>query len=62
MIKNIIYVEDGSVDVDKLEADLTEETLIIIYRQGSICPKIEQLDEPLTSATDEKLMKSPKSL
>jgi len=37
-----LYIEDGSVDVDALEADLFEtnpEIKVIVYRQGS-CPPI----------------------
>lgn len=47
MIKNIIYVEDGSVDVDELKEMLGEETKIIVYRQGAVKPIIEQLDTPI---------------
>lgn len=35
MIKNILYVEDGSVDIDELENNLGKETKIVVYRQGS---------------------------
>ena len=47
MIKRIIYVEDGSIDIDGLQSELTEETKIIVYRQGSIQPRIEELIYPI---------------
>lgn len=47
MIKNIIYVEDGSVDVDELQLSLGEDTKIIVYRQGATKPVIEQLATPI---------------
>lgn len=53
MIKNILYVEDGSVDVDDLEDSLGEETKIIIYRQGSKPPILEQPKEPIRTQVDD---------
>ena len=52
MIKNIIYVEDGSVDVDELQLSLGEDTKIIVYRQGATKPVIEQLATPIQTAFD----------
>ena len=52
MIKNIIYVEDGSIDVDELIAELDETTKVIVYRQGSTSPKVEQLQEPINDTFD----------
>ena len=52
MIKNIIYVEDGSVDVDELQSNLGEDTKIIVYRQGATKPVIEQLATPIQTAFD----------
>ena len=47
MIKNILYVEDGSVDIDELENNLGKETKIVVYRQGSQKPVLIQLREPI---------------
>lgn len=52
MIKNILYVEDGSIDVDDLQEVLDEETRIIVYRQGSKPPILEQPKEPIKSVFD----------
>ena len=57
MIKNIIYVEDGSVDVDELQECLGEETKIIVYRQGATKPEILQLAEPMTTVFDDSFNK-----
>lgn len=32
MINNIIFVEDGSVDLEELENTIGEDTKIIVYR------------------------------
>lgn len=55
MIKNILYVEDGSVDVDELQESLNEETKIIIYRQGSKPPILEQPKEPIKTYRDDRV-------
>ena len=47
MIKNIIYIEDGSVDIDELKEGLNEETKVIVYRQGSRPPVIIQPEKPI---------------
>lgn len=47
MIKNILYVEDGSVDVEDLGQTLGCETKIIVYRQGSNPPILEQPKIPI---------------
>ena len=52
MIKNILYVEDGSIDVDELQECLDEETKIIVYRQGAKPPILEQPKEPIKCFTD----------
>ena len=57
MIKNILYVEDGSVDLDELKANLTAETKIIVYRQGSVPPKVIQLARPIKSTRLKELQK-----
>jgi hypothetical protein len=53
MIKNILYVEDGSVDVDELDKLLGEETKIIVYRQGGVIPKLEQVNFPINTKRDD---------
>lgn len=40
MIKQLIFVEEGTVDIDKLMDNLTEETKVIVYRQGGCKPEI----------------------
>ena len=64
MIKNIIYVEDGSVDIDELEMSLNEETKIIVYRQGAAVPILVQPDKPIKTQSDEnvKLVEKAKEL
>lgn len=53
MIKNIIYVEDGSVDVDELQESLGEDTKIIVYRQGASRPIVEQLSNSINTDFDD---------
>ena len=53
MIKNILYVEDGSVDVDELEQKLGDETYVIVYRQGATPPVLVQPENPIQAVTDE---------
>lgn len=59
MIKNIIYVEDGSVDIDELKEGLNEETKVIVYRQGSTPPKLIQPEKPIgrESVSPENIVK-----
>ena len=52
MIKSILYVEDGSVDVNRLYEDLGEDVYVIIYRQGSHPPILTQPEKPLQSVLD----------
>ena len=52
MFKNIIYVEDGSIDYDELVDSLDETTKVILYRQGSQPPKVEQLQQPINDTFD----------
>lgn len=40
MIKQLIFVEDGTVDIDELKENLTGETKVIVYRQGGCKPEI----------------------
>lgn len=43
----VLYVEDGSVDIDDLQ-DSLKDTKIIIYRQGSMKPEmIDTRDNPI---------------
>ena len=62
MIKNVIYVEDGSVDVDELQESLGEDTKVIVYRQGSKPPEIIQLAEPIKDWTDDYIDKARKKV
>ena len=54
MIKNIIYVEDGSVDVDELKQVVGRDTHVIVYRQGAPKPEVLALSVPLVTAQDEE--------
>ena len=62
MIKNIIYVEDGSVDVDELIDSLDETTKVIIYRQGSRPPILVQPEKPVYSFMDSVCTKQEQQL
>ena len=55
MIKNIIYVEDGSIDYDELVDSLDETTKVIIYRQGSKPPMLVQPQQPINDVLDSML-------
>lgn len=57
MIKNILYVEDGSVDVDDLEDSLGGETKVIVYRKGSVMPMLVQPVEPIKTEIDDYYIK-----
>lgn len=52
MIRNIIYVEDGSIDVDALSETVGKDTFICVYRQGANPPTIKQLEEPINTQID----------
>jgi selenocysteine lyase/cysteine desulfurase len=54
MIKNIIYVEDGSVDLDELKSTVTNETKIIVYRQGSNPPTLVRPQFPINDKVKEE--------
>ncbi len=62
MIKNILYVEDGSVDLDELKSTLTTETKIIVYRQGSTPPVLVQPLLPINDIFSEAEFKAEKEL
>lgn len=62
MIKNILYVEDGSVDLDELKSTLTTETKIIVYRQGSTPPVLVQPQLPINDIFSEAEFKAEKEL
>ena len=53
MIKNLLYIEDGSVDIDALEEILNSETRIIVYRQGSTPPLLVQPLQPINDIYEE---------
>ena len=61
MIKNFIFVEDGSVDVDEVQDVLDETTKIIVYRQGSKPPEIIQ-PNPINCFMDSVYIKQQKQL
>ena len=54
MKKTVIFVEEGSVDIDKLEDELGESVLLITYRQGATIPRIEQPQEGIETSIDDK--------
>ena len=62
MIKNILYVEDGSVDVDELIDSMSTETKIIVYRQGSTPPILIQPEKPIQNDFDYYLVRLEKKL
>ena len=62
MIKNIIYVEDGSIDVDELIGDLDETTKVIVYRQGSKPPILVQPEKQVNNYMDSAYAKYEKQL
>lgn len=62
MIKNILYVEDGSVDIDALEETLNSETKIIVYRQGSTPPVLVQPEQPISDIFEEAWAKAQEEL
>lgn len=44
--KKLLLVEDGSVDVEKIEEDLKDEPIYIIrYRQGAKVPEVIDLTD-----------------
>lgn len=55
MIKNFIFVEDGSVDMDKLDDLFSSETKVIVYRQGASIPVVKKLEEPIEYSYEEQL-------
>ena len=62
MIRNIIYVEDGSVDVDELIDALDETTKVIVYRQGSQPPTLVQPQNPINDYTNSILINQGRKL
>lgn len=62
MIKNIIYIEDGSVDVDELIDELDETTKVIVYRQGSKPPILVQPEKSINNYIDSIYDKQEKRL
>jgi hypothetical protein len=62
MIKNIFYVEDGSVDVDELIDELDETTKVIVYRQGSKPPILVQPETSINNYTDSVYARQEKRL
>ena len=62
MIKNFIYVEDGSIDVDELTDDLDETTKVIVYRQGSKPPILVQPEHKVNNYVDSIIASQDKRL
>jgi hypothetical protein len=54
MIKRIIFVEDGTVDLDGLNDSLGEDTKVIVYRQGATPPSVLELREPARYANEDE--------
>lgn len=54
MIKRIIFVEDGTVDLDDLNESLGDDTKVIAYRQGSNPPSVLELREPAKYANEDE--------
>ncbi len=52
MIKTFIFVEDGSVDLEKLEECVGNDVRVIPYRQGAAMPTIIQPREPVKDCLD----------
>lgn len=40
MIKQLIFVEEGTINIDELKENLTGETRVIVYKQGGCKPEI----------------------
>ena len=53
MIKSILYVEDGSVDIEALEDYLGNETCIIPYRQGATPPILVEPQKPIPTSIED---------
>lgn len=53
MDKTLIFVEDGSVDVEELKGNLDRDTLVVTYRQGANAPEIQQPEKPITAFGDD---------
>lgn len=62
MIKNLLYIEDGSVDIDALEETLNSETKIIVYRQGGTPPVLVQPQQPISDIFEEAWAKAQEEL
>lgn len=62
MLKNIIYVEDGSVDLEELEKSFDEETKVIVYQKGTQPPLLVQPEKPISSAEESQYKKTLKLL
>lgn len=58
MIKRIIFVEDGTVDLDDLKDSLGDDTKVVVYRQGSNPPSVLELKEPARYAYEDEIEKN----
>lgn len=45
MITKLLYVEDGSVDLEELKIGLPETVKIIVYRQGASHPELVEIKQ-----------------
>ena len=52
-MSKVLFVEDGSVDVDELQ-DILPEVPVIIYRAGSLKPEFVDVDTPVNVIKKEK--------
>lgn len=46
MANTVLFVEDGSVDIDELQ-EILPDVPIIVYRQGSLKPEFHDVDTPV---------------
>lgn len=50
--KQLLLIEDGSVDVEKIENDLAKSQIyIIVYRQGANIPQVVNLYDEVNCAS-----------
>lgn len=52
MIKRFLFIEDGSIDTDKLEEELADDTKMIVYRQGGAIPIIYEPKEGINGKSE----------
>lgn len=57
MYKTVIFVEDGSVDLEELKGNLDRDTLVVTYRQGANAPQIQQPERFIAAFDDDYVRK-----